>query len=306
MKSYTFTPNAGKNVVSITGVPAGATVTPAVPAAADTAVTVSFTVPATAVTMQGSFQALVANAGVPQTVLTSKTVTLNGSASVGATTYAWTQTSGPAVTLSNATVANPTFVAAATGAYRFQLVVSDGTVSSSPAVATVTVTDSIAAAMRNQCQDCHQPLGIGGTANVFANWSGVSIHKSNPYHKAMCYDCHSGANTGAHPGTQQCTSCHGPAQYGGITVSAANYGVRCTPCHGDIHALTGPPAQTSCVGCHAVGQNAGAGFVQDNTGVRSITNEFGKWSHHVTGVTLQDAHCAACHLAGKVSATVPP
>jgi hypothetical protein len=54
-----------------------------------------------------------------------------------------------------------------------------------------------------------------------------------------------------------------------------------------------------CVSCHAVGRNAGAGYVQDNNGVRAITQEFTKWSHHVTGVALQDAHCAACHLEGK-------
>ena len=40
----------------------------------------------------------------------------------------------------------------------------------------------------------------------------------------------------------------------------------------------------------------------DNDGVRAITGEFSKWSHHVTGVTLNDAHCAACHLEGKVDA----
>ena len=301
VKTYTFTPDAGKNLVSLTGVPAGATVSSAIPAAADTAVTVSFTVPATAVTMQGAFQSLVANAGTPQTLLTGKNVTLDGTASIGAVTYAWTQTGGPTLVPSTFTDAMPVITAPAAGAYKFQLVVSDGTISSSPAIVSVTVTDSIAAAMRNQCQDCHQPIGIGATTNVFANWSSLSIHKNNPYRKVMCYDCHSGANTGGHPGTQQCSSCHGPAQYGGITVSAANYGVRCTPCHGDIHALAAPPAQTSCIQCHAVNQNAGAGFVQDNNGVRSITNEFAKWSHHVTGVNLQDAHCAACHLAGKVS-----
>jgi hypothetical protein len=41
-------------------------------------------------------------------------------------------------------------------------------------------------------------------------------------------------------------------------------------------------------------------MVNDNNGVRAITTEFAKWSHHVTGVTLNDAHCAACHLEGKV------
>jgi hypothetical protein len=55
-----------------------------------------------------------------------------------------------------------------------------------------------------------------------------------------------------------------------------------------------------CTGCHAIARNAGSTYVQDNNGVRAITTEFGKWSHHVTGVALNDAHCAACHLEGKV------
>jgi hypothetical protein len=57
-----------------------------------------------------------------------------------------------------------------------------------------------------------------------------------------------------------------------------------------------------CVNCHATIQNAGATFVQDNSGVRAVTGEFTKWSHHVTGVTANDGHCAACHLEGKTSA----
>jgi hypothetical protein len=66
------------------------------------------------------------------------------------------------------------------------------------------------------------------------------------------------------------------------------------------------PGQTTisgCVTCHSIAHNAGAGFVQDNAGVREIGSEFKKWSHHVTGVTLNDAHCAACHMEGKVSGT---
>jgi hypothetical protein len=51
----------------------------------------------------------VANAGPAQTVLVGDTVTLNGSASTGATSFQWSQTGGPAVTLSSTTVAKPTF-----------------------------------------------------------------------------------------------------------------------------------------------------------------------------------------------------
>jgi hypothetical protein len=55
----------------------------------------------------------------------------------------------------------------------------------------------------------------------------------------------------------------------------------------------------NCVGCHEVGRDAGAGYVQDNNGVRAITAEFAKRSHHVTGRAVKDSDCAVCHLEGK-------
>jgi MYXO-CTERM domain-containing protein len=73
-------------------------------------------------------------------------VALNGTSSFDADgqtlTYQWTQLSGPAVTLSNAASATPSFTApevSSDSVLAFQLVVSDGTDSSAPAVATVNV-----------------------------------------------------------------------------------------------------------------------------------------------------------------------
>ena len=56
-------------------------------------------------------------------------------------TYQWTQTGGPAVTLSSATAVKPTFTAPATAAtLTFQLVVNNGTLSSAPSSVSITVT----------------------------------------------------------------------------------------------------------------------------------------------------------------------
>jgi hypothetical protein len=88
-----------------------------------------------------------ANAGTAQTVTTGVTVTLNGSLSRDSdgsiTTYAWTQTGGsPAVTLSSASVVQPTFAAptvAIATTLTFSLVVTDNAGATS-AASTVTIT----------------------------------------------------------------------------------------------------------------------------------------------------------------------
>jgi uncharacterized repeat protein (TIGR01451 family) len=86
----------------------------------------------------------VANAGPDQTVDANTAVTLDGSASTGrnadALSYAWTQTDGPAVSLSGANTTAPSFTAPANGAtLSFQLTVNDGPVNESSSV-TINVT----------------------------------------------------------------------------------------------------------------------------------------------------------------------
>ena len=86
----------------------------------------------------------VASAGPAQAVASGAAVTLDGSGSPTRTscalTYAWTQTAGPAVTLSSATAVKPTFTAPTDpAALTFSLTVSNGTETSAPATVTITV-----------------------------------------------------------------------------------------------------------------------------------------------------------------------
>jgi ELWxxDGT repeat protein len=97
-----------------------------------------------------------ADAGPDQTVDEETAVTLDGSASSDADgdalTFAWTQLSGPQVTLSDPGSATPRFTAPEVGgggaALVFQLIVGDGSAASHPDTVTISVRDA------NQPPDC--------------------------------------------------------------------------------------------------------------------------------------------------------
>lgn len=130
----------------------------------------------------------VANAGLDVAVNGGSQVTLNGGGSAdgdGDTlTYQWTQTGGPAVTLSSSTASNPTFTtpigAAQVQTITFDLVVSDGTATSAADSVTISVNPN-AAPIANAGVD-QGPINSGQTVTL--NGSGSTDPDGNPltYH----------------------------------------------------------------------------------------------------------------------------
>jgi hypothetical protein len=94
------------------------------------------------VAVAGGNRAPVANAGPDASGTVGTQVTLNGSGSSdpdgNPLTFAWTQTAGPAVTLSTPNASIARFTPAVAATYTFQLTVSDGSLSASDSV-TITV-----------------------------------------------------------------------------------------------------------------------------------------------------------------------
>lgn len=89
----------------------------------------------------------VANAGSNQNVTLGATVTLNGTGSTGASTYAWTLSSvptGSVAALSGATTATPTFTPDIVGVYEAQLIVTSSTgTMSAPAKVSIAVSGNV-------------------------------------------------------------------------------------------------------------------------------------------------------------------
>ena len=99
------------------------------------------------VTVNGSNQVPIADAGRLIKGLPGKELCLDGSASYDpdwgdSITYSWSQTQGPLVTLHDADTATPCFTPSNTGKYVFELRVSDGQAQSAPAQVIVQVKDS--------------------------------------------------------------------------------------------------------------------------------------------------------------------
>jgi hypothetical protein len=171
---------------------------------------------------------------------------------------------------------------------------------------TIVLSAPLTKAQDANCVACHETtLDVNGQ-NLVADFK-QSGHYTNLAWTANdkfgvtgtgCAGCHGPSHNDSNPATSgRCFECHGTNISAPHRVMGANLETACSKCHAPHNTQI-----LGCIGCHSVPQNAtdvGA-YVNDNNGVRVITTEFGKWSHHVTGVTLNDAHCAACHLEGKI------
>ncbi|MDD2851860.1 MAG: hypothetical protein PHY09_08175 [Desulfuromonadaceae bacterium] len=154
-----------------------------------------------------------------------------------------------------------------------------------------------------KCTSCHN--GTGGPDKSAYLSSG---HYGKGLQRVTCVYCHNPENKLSHaykPYDQipSCATCHNSQFWIAINHKPGMNDVTnntCYKCHGSGHT-----ASQTCVGCHAVGLSAGPDFGVNNLGVRAITSEFSKQSHHVTGVTLNDAHCATCHLEANTTHGLP-
>ena len=190
--------------------------------------------------------------------------------------------------------------------YITDLVVNAGATSNA---GTINMYNPTVKASETDCQACHvNTLDLNGQ-NLVANYKKSGHYFSNVstadskygVNTAGCAGCHGPSHNDPNPDASgRCFECHDQANPNHATYLAGTQN-NCGKCH-TAHNFY--KAKEGCVGCHSITQSANLSatdnYVNDNNGVRSITQEFSKWSHHVTGVTLDNAHCVACHLEGKI------
>jgi hypothetical protein len=189
--------------------------------------------------------------------------------------------------------------------------------------------ESVAFVAEATCRVCHSTSIDPVLARTILPDFLASPHNSD---EAGCQGCHGGGaeHNGVGPipfpnPIDRCKVCHNATLVNGLitanipvtfdnntTVRAQHLSTflpsaggagNCGTCHYPHNPTNAPFIGGSCVACHAFAQDETdkGNYVNDNNGVRAIVAEFSKWSHHVTGVTVNNAHCAACHLEGKVS-----
>jgi hypothetical protein len=141
------------------------------------------------------------------------------------------------------------------------------------------------------CQGCH---GGGAQHNGVGPIPYPDPLAADRCNNASCHNNGAPSPAVARDFVGNCARCHAP---NGDTTNPETVGL-----HGAQLIDTAiPTKKDDCIYCHSVAApQHGVNRVGDNQGVRAVVTEFSKWSHHVTGVTLNPAHCAVCHLEGTV------
>ena len=254
----------------------------------------------------------------PSTNLTISGVgsTVSLSRTTESAAYTWAVSpAGPTLTPAGGTTEtsaglNAIFKTATAGAYTVTLTLGGTTSVTNVVVSSTNVNNS------SVCLSCHGDKLVGYAGSVHAtNATGATCQQCHNPNMALnhpglpapqCVSCHSAVGTNVSLAfVDNCGLCHGDSIHtfvAGQGKGSFEGGAACAPCHGDssapgINHIT--QSAKGCIGCHSVAapdhQNQ-----QPNQGVRAITAEFSKWSHHVTGVELNNVHCVACHLEGKI------
>lgn len=127
------------------------------------------------VAVVGSAPAPIANAGPDRTVAQGSTVTLDGTASLNATTFAWTQIAGPVVALTGANTATPSFVFPKNNvSVTFRLTVQGTGGTATDTIVINTVADVLTVA-RAEFRTTNREWRIEGSSTVFGPGVTVTI-----------------------------------------------------------------------------------------------------------------------------------
>ena len=225
-----------------------------------------------------------------------------------ATGWVWSLEAGsaPGASFGTPNAKTTTLIVPAIGVYKVAVTATVGGLPYKSNTASITVVyPGVLNAGSKPCIGCHASSDPTAPANAYPtsvhaiynqSCSGCHTHTMAP----QCNSCHSDAfYLTPSKLVPACAACHTSSSPHAVTLSQSALDTTCTTlCH--TNHLHTTPAVTSCIACHNVAIQHIGNVVNDNNGVRAITTEFAKWSHHVTGVTLNDAHCAACHLEGTV------
>ena len=250
------------------------------------------------ITVTGTNDAPTADAGNAQTVAEGITVVLDGSASSDPEnemlTYAWTQTAGTTVTLSDANTVSPTFMApdqlATNALLTFSLVVNDGTTASSADTVTITVT----AGMNDA------PTAYAGNAQTVAEGITVALDgsaSSDPENEMLTYAWTQTAGTTVNLSNANTVSPTFTAPANLVNTATLTFSLTVTDARGatdtDTVTITVTGTNDAPTADAGTAQTVaeGARVTLDGSASSDPENEMLTyvWTHNNMGITLSDA-----------------